>query len=175
MKHQRRLLRRIQGCENGATAVEFALVAPVLMFIFMGILEVALMFFAYVNLDGAAIDAARRVRTGQAQLSGDPLTDFNTTFCAGLSSAITCSNVFYDVRTVSNFSSASLTTEFDPVTGDPIVYGFAAGGAGDIIVVRAMYYWNFTTPMISTFFETTPGTDKRLLISSVVFQNEPYE
>lgn len=176
MKHNTfQLLKRFRRSHSGATALEFAMIIPVLMYVFMAIIEVALMFFASVNIDGAAIDAARRIRTGQAQGSGDAETDFSTAFCNGLSSAIPCGNVFYDVRTVASFSAVSLTTDTDPVTGDPITYGFAAGGAGDITVVRAMYYWSFNTPLIGQFFESGAGTNKRLLVSTVVFQTEPYE
>jgi len=175
MKSKLPMMNRFRTSIDGTTAVEFAMLAPVLMYIFMGILEISLMFFAAVNIDGAAIDAARRIRTGQAQTSGNAQTDFDSAFCAGLSGAISCSDVFYDVRTVSNFTSVSLTTDIDPVTGDPITYGFTAGGAGDIIVVRAMYYWDFATPLIGKFFETTSGSSRRLLTSTVVFRTEPYE
>lgn len=175
MKKAHTPLYLFRKSDSGVTAVEFAMLAPVLMYVFMGILEIALMFFAAVNIDGAAIDAARRIRTGQAQNSGDAASDFNTAFCAGLSGTISCGSVFYDVRTVSSFSSVSLATVTDPDTGDPITYGFSAGGAGDIIVVRAMYYWDFTTPLIGTFFESSAGSNRRLLISTVVFRTEPYE
>ena len=156
-------------------AVEFAMIAPVLMYLMMGIIEIALMFFATVNVDGAAIDAARRIRTGLAQSSGDAETDFTTAFCGVLSTVVMCADVFYDVRTVDNFTDATLETEIDEDTDEPVTYGFSAGNADDIIVVRAMFYWDFTTPLIGQFFETTAGTDKRLLVSTVVFQNEPYE
>ena len=175
MKIDTPFLKRFKSSQSGATAVEFAMLAPVLLYVFMGILEISLMFFAAVNIDGAAIEAARRIRTGQAQTTGDAATDFNTAFCAGLSGAVSCGSVFYDVRSVSTFSSVNLDTETDPDTGDPITYGFTAGGASDITVVRAMYYWDFTTPLIGTFFESSAGSNKRLLISTVVFQNEPYE
>lgn len=159
----------------GATAVEFALLAPVLMYLLMGIVEISLMFFAAVNIDGAAIDAARRIRTGQAQTTGDAESDFSSAFCAALSGTIPCGSVFYDVRTVASFSSISLTTEIDPDTGEPITYGFTAGASNDITVVRAMYFWSFATPFIGQFFETVDGSNQRLLISTVVFQIEPYE
>lgn len=175
MKFRRHILQRFTTSQSGATAVEFAMLAPVLLYVFMGIIEISLMFFAATNIDGAAIEAARRIRTGQAQTTGDAETDFSSTFCAGLSGAISCGSVFYDVRSVSSFSSVSLTTDTDPDTGDPITYGFTAGGAGDITVVRTMYYWDFATPLIGQFFESSSGSGKRLLISTVVFQNEPYE
>jgi len=132
------------------------------------------MFFATANIDGAAIEAARRIRTGQNQSSADPSSDFSTALCADLSAMIDCGKLFHDVRTVSTFASVSLDTEIDPDTGEPVVYGFSSGGAGDIVVVRVMYYWDFVTPFIGTYLSDT-GSNRRLLTSTVVFQNEPYE
>jgi len=166
--------KRFQANDDGAFAVEFALIAPILMFIFMAIFEVSIMFFATVNIDGAAIEAARRIRTGQNQSAGDPATDFSTSLCGYLSTAINCNSLFHDARVVSSFGAVDLTTQIDPVTGEPITYGYSAGGAGDIVVVRVMYTWNFVTPLIGAYMGDS-GTNSRLLASTVVFQNEPYE
>jgi Flp pilus assembly protein TadG len=166
---------RFKHADEGATAVEFALVAPIFLLIIFAIFEVSLMFFASVNLDGAAIEAARRIRTGQSQHSADPLVDFKSSLCSQLDTMINCNALFYDARVMNTYSSISLATEYDPVTGEPITYGFSAGTSGDIVVVRLMYTWTINTPMVGAFFENTPGTSKRLLASTVVFQNEPYE
>ncbi|HEY9079911.1 TadE/TadG family type IV pilus assembly protein [Magnetovibrio sp.] len=167
-------IRHFPCHDRGAAAVEFALIAPVLVFLFMAILEVSVMFFATANIDGAAIEAARLIRTGQIQSSADPVSDFSTALCDDLSSIINCANLFYDARTVSTFASVSLTTEIDPDTGEPVTYGFSGGSAGDIVVVRVMYYWDFITPFIGTYLSDA-GSSRRLLTSTVVFQNEPYE
>lgn len=168
-------LRSFKQAEDGATAVEFALISPLLFFIFMAIIEISLMFFASVNLNGAAIEAARRIRTGQTQVSGNPEADFTNSLCGQLDTIITCDEVFYDARTVTSFNGVSLDIAYDPDTGEPITYGFNTGGSGDIVLVRVMYAWSITTPTISAFFETSPGTSNRMLSSTVVFKTEPYE
>jgi len=48
-------LYRFKQSDAGATAVEFALVGPIFLLLMFAIFEVSLMFFAAVNLDGAAI------------------------------------------------------------------------------------------------------------------------
>jgi len=168
-------LRSFKRSEKGATAVEFALISPALVFICMAIFEVSLMFFAAVNIDGAAIDAARRIRTGQTQATADPEADFANTLCDSLDIMIDCGTLHYDARTMSTYGSITLDTEYDPITGEPITYGFTTGGSGDIVVVRVMYSWTINTPLIGRFFETSSGSNKRLLASTVVFQSEPYE
>jgi len=172
-------LKTFKRSDEGATAVEFAIIAPVFMFIVVAIIEVSLIFFATVNLDGAATEAARRIRTGQAQQSGDALTDFTTTLCTQLDTMFDCAKLQKDVRTMASFSAiqaaVNVGIEYDPITGDPITYGFSSGASGDIVLVRVMYLWTIQTPMIGTIFETQPGTNKILLASNVIFQNEPYE
>ncbi|HEY9079914.1 TadE/TadG family type IV pilus assembly protein [Magnetovibrio sp.] len=170
----KRFLNRFFRASDGAAAVEFALISPVLVFVFMAIMEVSVMFFASANIDGAAIDAARRIRTGQNQSSADPASDFSTALCGSLSSAINCGSLFHDVRTVTSFATIDLSTEIDPVTGEPITYGYSSGSASDIVVVRVMYYWDFVTPFIGRFLSDA-GSNRRLLASTVVFQNEPYK
>ncbi|MFC1673156.1 TadE/TadG family type IV pilus assembly protein [Pseudomonadota bacterium] len=166
-------LNSFPRAEDGATAVEFAMIAPVLALVFMAIIEVSMMFFSAVNVDGAAVDAARRIRTGQSQLSADPATDFNTAFCNGLNSAITCADITYDVQTISNFASADLAIPLDE-DGNPIPATFNAGTAGDIIVIRITYYWTFHTPMIANLFADNAGDNRRRMTSTVTFRNEPY-
>lgn len=171
----RSVFQRFRKSNNGTAALEFALIAPILVFVLMAIVEISMMTFAAISLDGSAIEVARRIRTGQAQASGDAMNDFSTALCSQLDSMLTCGDLFYDARIMTDYSSISLDTEYDPDTDEPIVYGFSAGSSGDIVVVRVMYWWTINTPMISVFFETVPGTNKRLLATTVVFQNEPYE
>lgn len=159
--------------EDGATAVEFAMIAPVLGLLFMAIIEISMMFFTAINVDGAAIDAARRIRTGQAQQSADPATDFNTALCNGLNSMISCSDLTYDVQTISSFASADLAMPLD-ADGNPIPATFNAGAAGDIVVIRITYYWTFNTPMIASLFADNAGNNRRRMTSTVTFRNEPY-
>lgn len=172
-------LLRFKRSTSGATAVEFALIAPVFMLIIMAIVEVSLIFFATVNLDGAATDAARRIRTGQSQQSGDSVTDFSTALCAKLDTMFDCDKLQTDVRTMASFTAIQTAVdvgiEYDPITGEVITYGFAPGASGDIVIVRVMYLWPINTPLMGAFFETLPGTSKILLASTAVFQNEPYE
>ena len=51
-------------CASGVTAIEFAIILPILMFLFMGVIEFALIMYASGVLDGATVTAARVGRTG---------------------------------------------------------------------------------------------------------------
>jgi Flp pilus assembly protein TadG len=55
---------------KGATAVEFAFVAAPFFLLVFAILEIALIFFASAIIEEAVADAARDIRTGELQSSG---------------------------------------------------------------------------------------------------------
>ena len=50
---------------SGATAIEFAMVAPIFFLIMLGLLEIGITYGAQAQLQYAANEAARQVRTGQ--------------------------------------------------------------------------------------------------------------
>lgn len=63
MKRSRR--RFLRG-RSGASAVEFAIVAPVFLMMMFATFEVGWFYFVNSTVDGAATNAARMLRTGQA-------------------------------------------------------------------------------------------------------------
>jgi Flp pilus assembly protein TadG len=174
------MCRRVRRNRRGAVALEFALLAPIFFVLVMGILETAIMFGASIVVDGAVNDSARSIRTGQAQLSGDPITTFRTRLCDSLVAFVTCNEMTFDVRTFADFNSISLTVSLDE-NGDPvdengnvIVQTFNPGGAGDIVMVRVVYIWDFITPLIGQLYNPG-GTNSVMLVSSTVFRTEPFE
>jgi hypothetical protein len=61
---ERRPYGTFAGCERGASAVEFAFLAPVLILLVLGGIELADAFFLRSHMAEAARDAARRVAVG---------------------------------------------------------------------------------------------------------------
>jgi hypothetical protein len=59
-------LARLARCRSGATALEFALALPVILTLIVGMLEVAMMMFVNISVEGALREAARYGITGQA-------------------------------------------------------------------------------------------------------------
>lgn len=172
--------RRLRRQRRGVVAVEFALLAPIFFILLMGTLETALMYGASIVVDGAVNDSARSIRTGQAQLSGDPISTFRNRLCNSLVAFVTCGDLTFDVRTFADFSSITLTITLDengdPVdeNGDLIVETFNPGGAGDIVMVRVVYIWDFITPLIGQLYNPG-GANSVMLVSSTVFRTEPFE
>jgi len=181
MKTPARLSERIRSFRRGreaVTAVEFALILPVYVYLLFGILEMSLLFFTTTMVDEAVRSAARTLRTGQAQLSGSTLTTFQTQLCASLV-AYDCDNITLDVTTFDTFSNVevpvlSYNEDGDLVDEDGNLYnvGFSAGGSGEITVVRVLYSWEFLTPL---FGELMSDNGTKTLSTTAVFRNEPYE
>jgi Flp pilus assembly protein TadG len=82
MKFSRPFLRN----QDGITAIEFAFVGPPFLLLLAAIFELGLTLTTQSLLDGAARDAARLIRTGQAQSQSSPITAFQTLLCSEVSS-----------------------------------------------------------------------------------------
>jgi Flp pilus assembly protein TadG len=63
--HRHRSILRFRRAAGGATAIEFALVAPILIALVMGAIEFSLILFTYTSAGAAARDVARRVATSR--------------------------------------------------------------------------------------------------------------
>ena len=54
------------GCRSGASAVEFALIVPLLLTLVCGTFQYGILMFAYNAMQNAARDATRQMSTGSA-------------------------------------------------------------------------------------------------------------
>ncbi len=156
---------------RGSAAVEFALVAPPFILLMVGTLEISIMFFTGSVIEGATKEVARQIRTGQIQESADPLAAFQSEVCDALINVIECTDVVFNVKTFSSFSVVSMPIEMDE-DGNIINTTFTPGGSGAVTVVRTVYRWDFVTPMIGHVIPA--GLGGHTLVSTVAFQNEPY-
>ncbi|MEL6830890.1 MAG: TadE/TadG family type IV pilus assembly protein [Pseudomonadota bacterium] len=167
------LLRRFAS-EDGATAVEFALVAPPFFFLIFGLLEVSLIFFMSVVLEHGTQQTARLVRTGQIEKTIN-LDDFRTEVCSQSVALPDCENrLSVDVQVVSDFENTSMDLPVDGA-GNLASAGFAinVGNANEIVVVRAFYIWPLITPLLSTPLSNVAGNN-RLLVAAEAMKNEPF-
>ena len=160
---------------SGAAAIEFALVGSTFMMMLLASFEFGYMLFVQSTLDNAARDAARLIRTGQAQMSSNPTSTFQTLLCNDVGSLISCGNIIYQAQAFNAWTDAQ-TAMNTPATrtanGTYVSAGFNPGSQGQILVVTVTYNYSFFTPWIAGLLGG--GTNSALLMSTVVFQNEPY-
>jgi len=166
---------RIGANEDGATAVEFGLVAVPFFMLMFAILETALIFFTGQALETAVNNTARLIRTGQAHEQGMSASDFKQSVCTQLVQLIDCeNNLKLDVRTFPTFDSIDLGVIVDDegnlITED---FSFQIGDAGDIVVVRSLYEWPvFMYPDVLKLGRL--GNGNHVLSATAVFKNEPF-
>jgi Flp pilus assembly protein TadG len=162
--------------ESGGPSVEFAIVASAFMLMLLASFEFGYMLFIQSTLDNAARDAARLVRTGQAQQSADAQTTFQTLLCADVGAVIGCGNIVYQALVFNDWTSAQTAVNTPPTRNAQGVFqsaGFSAGTQSQILVVTVTYNYPFFTPWVGGLLGS--GTGTAFMQSTVVFQNEPYQ
>ena len=163
--------------EDGASAVEFALVATPFFLLLFGIIEIGLLFFGQQLLDHGVGQSARLIRTGQAQMGGFDEARFREDICSQIKVLFSCNgdDLKIDVRTYDSFDDVNLNNTIDEDTGQIVDddFGYQPGAGGDIVVVRVLYAW----PVITPSFGMGHGQladGKRLVAVSNTFRNEPF-
>ncbi|HWL06098.1 MAG TPA: TadE/TadG family type IV pilus assembly protein [Xanthobacteraceae bacterium] len=168
------LLRRFVRQKDGATAVEFSLIAVPFLGILFAIIETALVFFASQIMETATSDAARLIMTGQAQNASFTAQGFKNEVCSRLSGMFDCQNgVFIDVRKYEAFSAVDMSRPVDADGKFINNFKYEPGGPGCITVVRVFYQWPIRLA-IGSYDMSNMQNGKRLLTASAAFRNEPY-
>ncbi len=180
-------LRSLRKAQDGFTAVEFALVIGPFLAILFAIMEVALIYFATFSLENATEQAARLIRTGQAQ--GFSASDFKDSVCERVPAFMDCANdLVVDVRTFPSLNDAANGTP-DAVDDDgEMVDGFEqfnVGGGGSIVLVNVYYHWKLFASLPDIGLLLGDGNSgiglgnladgSRLITAATVFKNEPFD
>lgn len=162
--------------EDGAAAVEFAIVAAPFIALTLATVQTALAFFAGQVLESAVADSSRAVLTGSAQNAGLSQSAFANLVCGKVQTLFNCADIMVDVQTASTFSSANTsrpTLTFDANGKVNNSFGYNPGNPGDIVVMRVMYQWPvFLGPLGLGL--ANEGNGNLLLMATAVFKNEPY-
>jgi Flp pilus assembly protein TadG len=171
-----RTVRRFARGEDGIAAVEFGIVAAPFLALMFAIMETAIVFFASQTLETAVADSARLIMTGQMQSSNDnTLAGFKGKVCDKILGLFDCDNgLKIDVKTYSNFSSISTTKPIDANGNLQTNFTYTPGAPGDIVVVRLMYEWPIYVSLLGFSLNDMAG-NKRLIIATAAFRNEPYQ
>ena len=169
-------------CRNGASAVEFALVATPFLALLVAMLETALVFFAQRVLDEVTEEASRYILTGQAQQANLTQAQFNNYICTGTNTAalvsalFNCNNLMVNVQNYTDCASASTgapTLTFNANGTVSNTWSYSPGTPGAIVVMQVMYQWPIVLGPLS-FNLSNLSNGNRLLISTAVFKSEPY-
>jgi Flp pilus assembly protein TadG len=170
-----RTVRRFARGQDGSAAVEFGIVAAPFLALMFAIMETAIVFFASQTLETAVADSARLIMTGQAQSQSFTEAQFKSAVCAKILGLFDCANgIKIDVKTYSNFSSVSTTKPVDANGNLLNNFTYQPGSPGDIVVVRLMYEWPMYVSLLG-FSMGDMANNKRLIMATATFRNEPYQ
>jgi Flp pilus assembly protein TadG len=172
-----RHVSRFCRARRGATAVEFAIVAPAFLALLIAIFETTLFLFAQANLQNAAVETGRQFMTGQVQNNGTTESQLlANTICPLIQALFTCSNLMVNVQTYSDFASANPSEPTLTYNADGAVnntWSYSPGNPGDVMVVQLIYQWPIVRgPFGYVLSNLGNGTTEMMGVTA--FRVEPY-
>ncbi len=173
---------------RGAVALEFALILPVLLTFFFGIIEVALSVFINSSIESAVFEASRFGVTGGTTpgvTRQDRVLDIVGERTYGLVDMDTVTvdtlvyDTFSDIGKPEPFVDANANAVYDAgetftdVNGNGVWdadMGLAGlGGPSDVVVYQLTYDWGIVTPLMRRVMGNSVE-----MVSSVAVRNEPF-
>ena len=181
MMRRKRLFGLIKD-KRGAAAVEFAFIAPMFFALTFSILEAGWYFFVNSAVEQANANAARLIRTGQAQNSTMSKDAFFAEICDVVKTFGSCDEkLTIDVSSYSDFAAlaADLSAPVCRDRDDPTIEGAQFdssdyGAQRQIVRVRVCFLYKPITPGLGLNLRKT-AHGERQLISVSIFRNEPFE
>jgi Flp pilus assembly protein TadG len=160
---------RLLSCANGATAVEFALVFPLLIGSLLAGLALGVVLLARAQLDEAAITGGRAVQTGSATTSAQ----VQSAICGAIGGLLTCSNVIFNLNTYTSLSAINTSTPTLTYNGSGALTNTSTtsfGSPRSIMVLQIMYQFPVIGGPLFNF--ATQSNGSILLTSTQVFVQE---
>lgn len=175
--------------EDGATAMEFGMVAAPFLGIVLAIVQTSMTMLVMQGLDAAVQDASRAVMTGQALENGDatdPTLFRDRYICNPVAPAvrtlpffIDCSKLLVDMRVASSFTNADVTSTFSSTASA------CPGGPREIVILRVLYHAPAFAPFliinglvaagkVTSGQSMVDGTPRYALTATAAFRNEPF-
>jgi Flp pilus assembly protein TadG len=189
MQHRPYLRSQFYHNQHGTTAIEFAMLSPVIILFILGIIEFALIMFTQTVMESATGITARTGKTGDVNSSSlsreEQLIENVANRTAGL---LDRNSLTVTMTTYSTFNNVDRPEPFIDANGNGFYnngetytdvngngqwdedMGVAgAGGANDIVVYTVSYPWQIFTPVVSTIIGQT-----LVLSARTVVKNEPW-
>lgn len=161
---------------DGATAIEFAILALPFTMLCFAILETTVSFTAQQVISNATDKLARQVRTGQITLTNTTESQFRTKLCNEISIMVSsgCPGLEFDLESYTKFSDVPTSITMT-AGGDIDSSGFTydPGGKESINALRVFYKWPVMTDLMKASMAGLPD-GKTLLYASATWQNEPF-
>ena len=153
--------------DDGAAAVEFAMVALPFLALTVGILEVGVDYFFNSQIDYATQAAVEDIRSGKAQAQSLTASSFKTNLLCPRLPGLDCDSLIVNVVTIKSWS------DWNAYAGplDPSVQKWCPGASTDRVLVQVAY----PVPLASMIWSgSSSTTTTRYFRASAGFRNDPY-
>jgi Flp pilus assembly protein TadG len=159
--------RRFLARDDGAAAVEFAMVALPFLALTIGILEVGVDYFINSQIDYATQTAVEDIRSGRVQAQALTASSFKTNLLCARLAGLNCDSLIVNVVTIKAWSDWN--SYAGPV--DPAVQKWCPGASTDRVLVQVAY----PVPLATMIWSGSPSTTTtRYFRASSGFRNDPY-
>jgi Flp pilus assembly protein TadG len=177
---------RFRHENDGATAIEFSILALPFMVLIFGILELAIVFFTTTSLNHSLVTNTRDIRVGASEaicgdidrIKTDVCTTFNTKGCfdnLNLNISRVNSNQF-NASVLGQFQAASFTVNetddtVEAVGGNVLDTGITGN---EIVLVKAVYQHDLILPGQLTRLANFGLKNKRVITVTQAMRTEPF-
>lgn len=178
LKHQAaRTGRAFRRNRKGATAVEFAMIAPLFLGSLFAIMETGTLYLKTTALEAGVEEAKRVTMTGQVAGAGNAsaqLAKFKSAFCDQAGWIIPCDAMKWDVRAFQTFGASAMPNRLKAdKTFDETDLQFNPGKPCEIVVIRGYYMTKSITGIIRNDVAQLSSGDV-VITGAAAFKNEPY-
>jgi Flp pilus assembly protein TadG len=172
------LFKAFRRRQDGATAIEFGMVALPFFMVLFAIIETAMIFFTSQVLETAVANASRVIRTGQAVAKypnpATALANFKNDVCANVTKLVDCQGALQiDVKSFTSFAAADAAATTSGGNLDTSAFGYQVPGPSQIFVIRAVLAYPLYVPTWNHGLATLNG-NKRAIVASAAFRTEPF-
>lgn len=167
---------------DGATVVEFALLAMPFILLIFAIIESCISFAAQEVMQNAADDYGRQFRTGKIQIGTLTQTEFRQKICDRIEvfvgeGCLAGTHLKIDLRSFTTFQQAADAVANIDKNDELSVSGgfkYEPGRSQSINMLRLYYEWPVMTDILRTQMSDLKKKRYTLHFAAAVWQNEPY-
>lgn len=181
--HERRPRRGLRGFgrdRDGATVIEFALLAFPFTLLIFAILESCISFAAEEYLQNVTDDVARQLRTGQLKSSTLTEAELRDIVCDRIEVFVAdgCPGLSIDLRHFDSFEEIAALKHTITEAGDIAIDGgsfkFEPGPSQSRNILRIYYRWPIITDIMRSRMSSLRD-GKALHFAVATWQNEPFD
>ncbi|GJE46532.1 TadE/TadG family type IV pilus assembly protein [Methylobacterium soli] len=179
-----RYRRHVWRAQTGAGAIEFAIIAPLVIVAIIETIQAGCYFYQTSQLAQATASAARQLQIGAVGITAPTLADFRTQIlCPRLGAGMSCASIILSIQTVQPGTAPngfytyvkSDLSDIVRVATDGSQTPYCPGQSNSYVYIQAVYAMPVFSPAWIMLGRTSNGRKVHFLNASAVFRNEPFD